>query len=394
MWKTVKLGDVAKATGGSGFPKKYQGKTAGHYPFFKVSDMNTEGNEVFMKKAANYVSFAELRRMKAKHHPAGTIVFPKIGGAISTNKKRILTCDAAFDNNVMGVIPKYDISPEYLHKIFLGFNLYELSNKAALPSITNSTVDELEITLPPLPVQEQIVEKLDVAFAGIDKAINATEKNIENAEALFYSTCKKVINSIQSDKSSLGSFAEISSGGTPSKKTKEFWDGNIAWFSSGELNDLYTKDPDDRITEEGLGKSNAKLFPKGSLLIGMYDTAALKMSILDREGTFNQAICGLKPNNRVDMQYIYYALNVVKPEVLKLRSGVRQQNLNQSKIKNIEIIFPELVIQKEISYKLNKIFQKQDKLIEIYEQKLSHLISLKSSIFNQAFSGELTKDTA
>ena len=157
---------------------------------------------------------------------------------------------------------------------------------------------------------------------------------------------------------------------------------------------MYTVDPDDCISEAGLNNSNAKLFPRGSLLIGMYDTAALKMSILDREAAFNQAICGLRPNNNTDIEYIYYALNVVKPDVLKLRSGVRQQNLNQSKIKNIEIICPDLAIQKGISKKLRNIFQKQAQLIEIQVEKISCLTALKSSTLNQAFSGELAKDVA
>ena len=391
MWQTVKLGEICDLTGGGTPSKQEASYYDGDILWATVRDMSADE----LNKTEHKITQKGLENSSSKVIRSGNII---IASRVGLGKACILGQDTAINQDLRGVLPKKKevIETRYLFYWFKSVSNYIISagRGATVHGVTLPFLNSLELPLPPLPVQKQIVEKLDVAFANIDKAINATEKNIENAEALFYSTCKKVINSIQSDKSSLGSFAEISSGGTPSKKTKEFWDGNIAWFSSGELNDLYTKDPDDRITEEGLGKSNAKLFPKGSLLIGMYDTAALKMSILDREGTFNQAICGLKPNNRVDMQYIYYALNVVKPEVLKLRSGVRQQNLNQSKIKNIEIIFPELVIQKEISYKLNKIFQKQDKLIEIYEQKLSHLISLKSSIFNHAFSGELTKDTA
>ena len=87
MWKTVKLGEIAKAVGGNGFPKKYQGYKNKDIPFFKVSDMNTDGNEKFMLKSNNFVDVNDLKEMKAKLHPAGTIIFPKIGGAISTNKK-------------------------------------------------------------------------------------------------------------------------------------------------------------------------------------------------------------------------------------------------------------------------------------------------------------------
>jgi len=174
LWKTVKLGDVTKPVGGSGFPKKYQGITEGEVPFFKVSDMNLLENETHMLAANNYVSREMLRAMKAKAYPAGTVIFPKIGGAISTNKKRILVTEAAFDNNVMGLVPNKEISSEYLYKIFLNLDLYELSNKAALPSITASTVKELDVFLPKLEEQQRIVAKLDAAFTEIDTVFATT----------------------------------------------------------------------------------------------------------------------------------------------------------------------------------------------------------------------------
>ena len=195
MYECVrKLGEIASPKGGSGFPKKYQGKKEGQYPFFKVSDMNLAGNEIYMNHAANYVDDADLAAMKAKVYPAGTIVFPKIGGAISTNKKRLLTCDAIFDNNVMGVVPNAGISSEYIYKFFVSLDLYDLSNKAALPSITAGSVSELEIPLPPIPEQQRIVAILDQAFADIEKARANAEKNLKNARELFDSYLNQVFS--------------------------------------------------------------------------------------------------------------------------------------------------------------------------------------------------------
>lgn len=60
----------------------------------------------------------------------------------------------------------------------------------------------------------------------------------------------------------------------------------------------------------------------------MYDTAALKMSLLDRIAAFNQAIAGVKPNKQIDLVFILHAINSVKPDILSLRRGVRQKNLS------------------------------------------------------------------
>jgi type I restriction enzyme S subunit len=142
----------------------------------------------------------------------------------------------------------------------------------------------------------------------------------------------------------------------------------------------------------GLDNSNAKLFPKGSLLIGMYDTAALKMSILDRDAAFNQAVAGMKPNENIDLVFMLHALNFVKPEVLSLRRGVRQKNLSLKKIKNIAVAVPKLEEQRRVVEQLASISNETQRLEAIYQQKIAALNELKQSILQRAFSGELTAE--
>lgn len=155
----------------------------------------------------------------------------------------------------------------------------------------------------------------------------------------------------------LGEIAEVQSGGTPLVSKRDNWGGDIPWYSSGELNDTFTSNPERRITERGLEGSNAKLFPKGSLLIGMYDTAALKMSILDRDAAFNQAIAGVKPNSKIDLVFILNAINAKKESLLGQRRGVRQKNLSLAKIKDIEVDLPLLPEQQRIVGVLDEAFE-------------------------------------
>jgi type I restriction enzyme S subunit len=260
-----------------------------------------------------------------------------------------------------------------------------------VPNLHLKEIREVEIKFPKnLEQQKQIVAKLDQAFADIEKAKANAEQNLKNAKELFGSYLSQIFSQCDDWKiTTLGGIAEISSGGTPRKSTKEFWSGDIAWYSSGELNDLYTQESKEKITKEGLSGSNAKLFPKGSLLIGMYDTAALKMSILDRDGTFNQAVVGVKPNDNINLEFILHSINSIKPELLQQRSGVRQQNLNQAKIKNIPIKLPSIENQNEVVVLLKSISDECDKLSGIYKNKLENLKELKQSILQKAFNGEL-----
>jgi type I restriction enzyme S subunit len=253
-------------------------------------------------------------------------------------------------------------------------------------------LDEIEISFPKsLPEQQRIVAILDEAFAAIAKAKANAQQNLNNAKELFESYLQGVFENKGDDweEKTLGEIAFVKSGGTPSRAKKEYWEGDIAWYSSGELNDLFTKKPERHINDLAVNNSNAKIFPKGSLLIGMYDTAALKMSIIDRNATFNQAIAGVKPNAKIDLTFILHSINSIKPDLLNLRRGVRQKNLSLEKIKNIPIFLPTLKEQQIIVQKLDALSTKTKKLEAIYQQKINDLEELKKSVLQKAFSGQL-----
>jgi type I restriction enzyme S subunit len=269
--------------------------------------------------------------------------------------------------------------------------IFSKGTGATVQGIKARLLKTIEIPVPPLPEQERIVSVLDEAFASIAQARSNAERNLVNARELFESVLRELFSDgMDWEEKTLGEITDVQSGGTPLRSTKEYWNGNIPWYSSGELNNLYTEEPERKITKQGLDNSNAKIFPEGSLLMGMYDTAALKMSILDRDGTFNQAIAGAKPNNKLDLKFVMYAIRVVKPEILNQRRGVRQKNLSLEKIKNIPIILPPLAEQRAIVARLEALSAETGRLDAVYRQKVAALEELKKSVLARAFSGELT----
>ena len=161
-WKTVRLEEIADVRGGASFPKAYQGNTEGEYPFYKVSDMNLRGNETLMQASNNWVEKDAVKTLRAKLFSKDTVIFPKVGAAVHTNKKRLLFCDGLVDNNVMGVtIRDYDLCiPYYLLYWFVFVDLVDFSNPGPLPSITAARVKNAKIPLPPLPEQCAIAHVL------------------------------------------------------------------------------------------------------------------------------------------------------------------------------------------------------------------------------------------
>ena len=182
-WNWVRLGDVCDVVNGSGFPTRYQGRTSLTFPFVKVSDMNSSEDGITINSAANTVDERTLKTIRAKVCPAGTVIFPKVGGAVFTNKKRILGITAAFDNNIMGLVPT-NVSSSWLFFCTQGIDLSSLANIQALPSIKASVVKGINLPLPPLAEQKRIVAILNEQLAAVERARKAAEERLEAARAL------------------------------------------------------------------------------------------------------------------------------------------------------------------------------------------------------------------
>jgi type I restriction enzyme S subunit len=143
-------------------------KTEGEIPWFKVSDMNLEGNEKFMLRSQNYLSPREVAVLRIRIFPVGTVIFPKRGGAISTNKKRILTQPSCIDSNTMALTP-HGCSSDYFWMWFCTVDLGRLSDGSNVPQINNPDILPLEVPLPPSAEQQEIVRRVEALFKIADQ---------------------------------------------------------------------------------------------------------------------------------------------------------------------------------------------------------------------------------
>ncbi|HEM5322361.1 TPA: restriction endonuclease subunit S, partial [Streptococcus suis] len=141
-WKQRKLGEVGYAKSGVGFPEKEQGGTTG-IPFFKVSDMNTNGNENELVVANNYVTDEQISKRKWRvitEVPA--IFFAKVGAAVMLNRKRLIRHPFLLDNNTMTYVFNHtQWDTNFGKTLFETIDLIQLTQVGALPSYNSSDVE-------------------------------------------------------------------------------------------------------------------------------------------------------------------------------------------------------------------------------------------------------------
>lgn len=180
----------------------------------------------------------------------------------------------------------------------------------------------------------------------------------------------------------LGEVCETSSGGTPSKTHTEYYEnGTIPWLRSGEVSQGYIYDAEIYISELGLNKSSAKIFPKDTVLIAMYGATVGEVGILCNPMCTNQAICGILPNDLYNSEFLRYVLLSHKDKYLSLAIGGAQPNISQQIIKNTIIPLIDKSTQEAIVAELDKL----NEMIRLKKQQLEDYDQLAQSIFYEMF---------
>ena len=190
----------------------------------------------------------------------------------------------------------------------------------------------------------------------------------------------------------LEQIADMTSGGTPSRTKKEYWNGNINWLKSGELKDTYIHEVEEKITEDGLKGSSAKIFPKDTLLMAMYGATVGRLGILNVDSSTNQAVCAIFNHHKLFVnEYLFFYLLSMRQKMLKDSFGGAQPNLSQGYIKSIDIPFAPLNEQKRIVAKIEKLFSNLDNSDKYLLHLEKQLKRYRQSVLKSAFEGEYKK---
>ena len=191
----------------------------------------------------------------------------------------------------------------------------------------------------------------------------------------------------------LGNIGDWGSGATPNRTTSEYYNGNIPWLKTGDLNDNYITDIPETITELALAKTSVRLNPIGSVLIAMYGATIGKLGILKIPATTNQACCACVPFTDIYNEFLFYFLMSQKAAFVKRGEGGAQPNISKEKIVSTLMPLPPVAEQKRIVEKIKQLTPYLKKYGSV-ETTLSNLNlafpdDLKKSILQYAVQGKL-----
>ena len=213
------------------------------------------------------------------------------------------------------------------------------SEKAAVPGVDRNVLHKIKVRCPDPQAQERIVSIL----SAYDDLIENNRRRIgllEQAARLIYREwfvhlrfpgheAAKIVDGLPEgwSRGVIADLFDTSSGGTPSRKNDGFFGGSINWLKTQELQNCFIFETDEKITEDGLKHSSAKMFPENTVIVAMYGATIGQLAILAHPSSTNQACCALLPKREAADYLFAYCLMEHSAKMLKdLGQGAAQNN--------------------------------------------------------------------
>lgn len=293
-------------------------------------------------------------------------------------KVAVAEWDGLCSGDILTFEPKNDkLLPELLPFIVQSDSFFDHALDTSVGSLSPRTkwslLKEYQFLLPPKNQQKKIV---DILWAA-EYTSRAYRKVFEKLNILLTSKWQNHIKKIPDNRVKLGEIAEIKTGGTPSRRTKSYWGGDIPWMSSGEVHQEIINETAEHITEDGLNNSNARWLPKNTVIIALNGQGKTKgtVSLLGIPLTCNQSLAGIIcDDNAILPEYLLYTLKNRYWELRGLAGGDNRSGLNLGLLRNLKICCPNLSEQlfilkhiKEIKKEMTLAMNSESRIKQIFK---------------------------
>ena len=370
-WKYIKLSDVCHITSGY-TPKSNELLSNGDIPYFKVADMNTIGNEVYLDNTQQY------KNAPCKTFAKGSVVFPKNGAAIATNKKRVLKYDSIVDLNTGVATFSNKVNNLFGYYWFKNIDFKSFTRGGALPTLDVKTLKDSTFPLPSLEEQTYIVSELD----KINELIRLKKEQLKDydnlAQSIFYEMFgDPVVNEKGWEVKKLREVCECITDGDHMPPPKS--DKGVPFVTIGNINKetrqiefdktfFVPKDYFDNIPYTKKPK-------KGDVLYTVTGSYGIPLLIAyDKEFCFQRHIGLLRPNGLVNSIYLYmWASNKsVKGQADVVATGIAQKTVSLNSLRGFNITLPPLPLQ--------QLFAQRIELIEKQKAEVQQTIKILETL--------------
>lgn len=351
----------------------------GSWPYIEIGDIDLENKSI---------SFKDKKSIKgAVVAPENTVLISRV----RPTRGAIVLIDKSYPVSSAFTILKArqsETSSRFLFywlSNFKSLSIYLQSRQKGsnYPSVREKDILNFEITLPPLEIQKQIVERLD----KIAEARKLNDELIQKTDELFQSFLHKELNSSGREWAikRLPEVSKLERGKfTPRPRNDPiYFGGSIPWIQTGEIvnSDGFIRTYHQTLNEEGLKVS--KIFFKGTIVITIAANIG-DLAILEIDAAFPDSIVGIRADkDLIDNKFLYFQLLLSKNYLNSVATQAAQKNINLAILSKVKIVLPTLKIQKQIVAKLSAV---QDYKKQLLEQKLK-LKELFDSVLTKSMKG-------
>ena len=397
-WKLKDLTVDGKGSYGIGAPAvPYQ---EDKLTYLRITDINDDGSLNFSDLKSVDAEDAEKYILKEND-----IVFARTGNSTGRSyfyEKQHGTFVYA------GFLIKFSLDPNKVNPRILKYYTHSkpyfdwvnsFDTGATRGNLNAKTYGDMEIELPSRKVQDKIVSIL----SSLDRKIELNNKINADLEEMAQAIFKNWFVDFEPFKDgkfvdselgmipegwkvgTLGEFCKCLLGGTPSRSKEEYWNGEVNWINSGEINKFRILEASEKITELGLAKSATKLLPKKTTVLAITGATLGQVSLLEIDTCANQSVIGVLENTEVPYEYIYPFIKDRIEMLIQHQTGGAQQHINKDNVESLIFLLPAINVLEDYISLVSPMYKR----IESQCFENLYLSTLRDTLLPRLMSGEI-----
>ena len=287
--------------------------------------------------------------------------------------------------------------PKFIYSCFQNINWKNHNEAGGVPSLTKVIINKIEIKIPSPKEQQKIANcltSLDLLITVHAQKLDMLKTHKKGLMQQFFPSEGKTVpnyrfpefrNAGDWEVSSIGEIALVSSGGTPSRTKKDYWNGKIPWVTTTLIDFNTIGVVNEYITEIGLKNSSTKILPQKTILMAMYGQGKTrgKVAILGIQAAINQACAAITLKKGMNVEFVFQNLAARYNEIRRISNQGGQENLSGTLIKKIPFSYPDT--QTNEQQKIANCLTSLDQLITAQAEKIEQLKAHKKGLMQQLF---------